>query len=77
MPTFVVGKGLRDIMYGDVKFTRRNRGGRLKEVSGRCGAGGRGSRGVAVKGLIYAHAHLTQQANLGALQFPDQFSIIL
>ena len=47
MPTFVVGKGLRDIMYGDVKFTRRNRGGRLKEVSGRCGAGGRGSRGVA------------------------------
>ena len=43
MPTFVVGKGLRDITYGDVKFTRGNRGERVKEVSG--GGGGAGGRG--------------------------------
>ena len=60
----MVGKGLRDIIYGDVKFTRGTRGGRVNEVSGRGGAGGRGSRGVAgLKGSIYADAHLTQHTN--------------
>lgn len=44
MPTFVVGKGLRDITYGDVKFTRGNRSEKVKEVNGG-GGGGAGGRG--------------------------------